>query len=144
MHVSLVPHDQVVDVLVLVYTEVSLSCLCSCRQTFSLLAVMGIGGSQLGNFGSVVKVSAPITSTTELFNPQKFLLGTPALPNMTGTFLQLPLIKEVLKHREGAWKAALIENECIPQHKLLAASSHVKHPQLQLAFPKMLHRFECV
>ena len=46
MHVSLVPHDhdQVVDVLVLVYTEVLLSCLCSCRQTISLLAVMGIGG----------------------------------------------------------------------------------------------------
>ena len=26
------------------YTEVLLSCLCCCRQTMSLLAVMGIGG----------------------------------------------------------------------------------------------------
>ena len=47
MHVSLVPHDQVVDVLVLVYTEVSLNCLCSCRQTISLLALMGIGSWEI-------------------------------------------------------------------------------------------------
>lgn len=59
--------------------------------------------------------------------------------------LAAALIKEVLKHKgEIAWKDALIESECTPQHKLLAASGHVKHPQLQSALQKMLRRSECV
>ena len=59
--------------------------------------------------------------------------------------LAAALSKEVLKHRgEDAWKAALIENACTPKHKLLAASGHVKHPQLHLALQKMLRHAECV
>ncbi len=103
------------------------------------------GNWWLGDFGSAVKTSEPITSTTELFNPQKFLLGTPALPKYDWYMLAAALIKEVLKHKgEDAWKDALIEDECTPQHKLLASSGHIKHPQLQLALQKMLRRTECV
>ncbi|DBA94264.1 TPA: hypothetical protein ACH3X1_001881 [Trebouxia sp. C0004] len=92
------------------------------------------GNWWLGDFGSAVKSSEPILSTTELFNPQNFLLGTPALPKYDWYMLAAALMKEVLKHKgEDAWKDALIENECTPQHKLLAASGHIKHPQLQLA-----------
>ena len=99
----------------------------------------------MGDFGSAEKGSELITSTTELFNPQTFLLGTPALPKYDWYMLAAALIKEVLKHKgEDAWKDALIENECTPQHKLLAASGHVKHPQLQSALQKMLRRSECV
>lgn len=53
------------------------------------------------------------------------------------------LIKEVLKHNgEEAWKGALIEDECAPRHKLIAASGHVRHPQLQIALQEMLRRSE--
>ena len=73
--------------------------------------------------GSTVQISEPILSTTELFNPKKILLGTPALPKYDWYMLAAALIKEVLRHKgEDAWKDALIENECTPQHKLLAAS----------------------
>lgn len=34
----------------------------------------------LGDFGSTIKTSEPILSTTQLFNPGRSLLGTPAMP----------------------------------------------------------------
>lgn len=57
------------------------------------------GNWWLGDFGSAVKSSEPILSTTELFNPQKLLLGTPALPKYDWYMLAAALIKEVLKHK---------------------------------------------
>ena len=85
----------------------------------------------MGDFGSAVKRSELVTSTTELFNPQTFLLGTPALLKYDWYMLAAALIKEVLNPKgEDAWKDALIENKCTPQRKLLAASDHVKHSEL--------------
>ena len=62
------------------------------------------GNWWLGDFGSAVKTCEPITSTTELFNPQRFLRVTPALPAYDWYMLAVALTKEVLKHKgEDAW-----------------------------------------
>ena len=54
------------------------------------------------------------------------------MPKHDWHMLAVALIKEVLKHTsEDAWKDALIADSCTPQHKLLSASRHVKHPHLQ-------------
>ena len=97
----------------------------------------------LGDFGSTIKISTPILSTTQLFNPRRFLLGTCAMPKYD--MLAAALIKEVLKHTsEDAWKDALIEDGCTPSHKLLLAARHVEHPQLQSTLQKVLRSAECI
>ena len=106
------------------------------------------GNWWLGDFGSTIRKSEPILSTTQLFNPSRFLLGTPALPKYDWHMLAAALIKEVLKHTsEDAWKDALIEDgtpSCTPQHKLLSACCHVKHPHLRSTLQKMLRCAECI
>lgn len=93
----------------------------------------------LGDFGSTIKTSEPILSTTQLFNPSRSLLGTPAMPQYDWDMLAVALIKEFSKHTsEDAWKAALIADGCTPQHKLMPASRHVKHPELQSMLQKLL------
>ena len=67
------------------------------------------------------------------------------MPEYDWHMLAAALIKEVLKHtREDAWKDALIEDGCTPQHKLLSACCHVKHPHLQSLLQKLLRCAKCI
>ncbi len=71
------------------------------------MMVIGVWPNSMEDFGSTVKISEPILSTTQLFNPSGFLFGTPAMPKYDWHVLAADLVKELFEHTfENAWKDA--------------------------------------